>query len=213
MGSKYYREKARQRFKNKSFTNDSIELIALSIDIRRSTQMPFLLTKEETVEIVKPFIEECYILLQSRTIFNNFIYAGDGVIAVAHVNNNKDIFNETFDAAIDINTYLRDYRKWVKKMYNYHFDVGIGITYDNNTYREYIKNMPNSYNNVLYIGGAISKATKLSGITPKNIKGEKCYISASKEFRKFLSEENKRFIKLKNSKGTVYYSSTFWKED
>jgi len=70
-----------------------------------------ILGAEKTIKIIKPFVEECYIILNARNIFDNFIYAGDGLIAVCYLNENNDLFDQVFDAAIDINCCIKDYQK------------------------------------------------------------------------------------------------------
>ncbi|WP_342275016.1 hypothetical protein [Spiroplasma endosymbiont of Cantharis lateralis] len=210
MGSKYNKRNAKKRFYTESFTEKEQSIIALSVDVRNSTQMKSQIGNEKTIEVIKPFIEECFILLKNRGCFYNYIYAGDGIIAICNVNNNNENFTNVYHCAIDINSYIKNFKTWVNEMYNYGFNAGIGIAWDAETYIEKIKNMPGKINNVLYVGNSISKASKLSGITPKKVSNVTYNIAVTRNFYSKLIDDDKKDFKYKSKK--FNFTNISWKE-
>ncbi|WP_027063233.1 hypothetical protein [Mesoplasma seiffertii] len=204
----YNKKKAKDRYKTISFSDKKQSIIALSVDVRNSTKMKKDIGSEKTVEILKPFIEECFILMKKRNCFYNFIYAGDGIIAICNVNNDENNFANVYHCAKDINSFLKDFKIWVKNMYGFGFNAGIGIAWDDKTYIESIKNLPTKMNNILYTGDSISVASKLSGKRDKQL--EKYGIAITKKFYNKLRKKDTVDFKIKTEE--ICYTNVSWEE-
>lgn len=170
-----------------NFNSNDIEIrdcIAISIDIRNSTNFHKKQGNENSSKIVASFISKCYVEMNKNNIFNNYIYAGDGIIGICYTDNNEKAFNNIFMIALKLKQIILEY--------DYFFKAGIGISFGKTAIVQ-IKDLKTKFNNTLYTGDSVSIASKLCSSMPlKHVHyKEKTYIAMSNSFYNNLSVENK----------------------
>ncbi|WHQ37522.1 hypothetical protein [Spiroplasma sp. SV19] len=187
-----------------NFTKKDIthkETNSLCVDIRKSTKFHSnFSTKTEPAKIVASFISKCYLICNNKKLFSNYIYAGDGIIAIAYGNDNAKAFEKTLEVAIAISKVIENFKDSCKKV----FDAGIGIAFDNTT-KVKVKNLPIQYNNELYTGDSVAISSKICGSMPlrNNKYKTSIYIGMSKRFANNLLEKFSNHCK-KTSKKYIY---------
>jgi hypothetical protein len=164
------------------------DTISLCVDIRNSTRLHDKFNdKALPAKIVATFISKCYLKCEDSKVFNNYIYAGDGLIAIALADNNKKAFKKVLDAAIAISDIIDEFNKEYSI-----FNAGIGIAFDK-TVKIKVKNLPKSFNNQLYVGDSVAISSKICSSLPlKNSKYPNAiYIGMNKAFANNLPNKNK----------------------
>lgn len=159
--------------------------LAISIDIRNSTNFHKKYGIKKSAQIVSDFMAECSAKMTKQDkFFSNFIYAGDGIIGICYADDNEKAFDQMFEISLNIKKIIINYEKY--------FDAGIGMDYGQTAIIK-VKNVQKNKNNTLYTGDSVSTAAKFCKLMPfKNkIRNEKKYIGLSKEFYKQLSPNNK----------------------
>ena len=181
--------------------------ISLCVDIRKSTELHNNFpNKTKPAKIVATFISKCYVICKNQAgLFSNYIYAGDGLIAVAYRDNNVKAFEKTLNAAIKISEVIEEF----KNNYKNKFDAGIGIAFDD-TAEVKVKDLPTQYNNILYVGNSISVSSKICGCMPlKNSKYNiPIYIGMSNDFAENLPQKFLEKCK-KTSKKYIYLGDNY----
>jgi len=160
------------------------ECLAISIDIRNSTQLYEKYGIKKAAEIIAEFMDKCYVIMtKDNNFFSNIIYAGDGMIGVAYADDNKQAFDKMFEISLDLKKVILEYKD--------DFEAGIGMAYGETAIIK-VKNLRKDKNNTLYTGYSVAPAAKLCKLMPfQHIElDEKSYIALSKEFYKKLSEAN-----------------------
>jgi hypothetical protein len=107
------------------------DTISLCVDIRKSTKLHTeFADKTLSAKIVATFISKCYLVCNNSKTFNNYIYAGDGLIAVALSADNERAFQNVLDVAIEISKIIAIFNETYSI-----FNAGIGIAFDQTIYK------------------------------------------------------------------------------
>lgn len=141
---------------------------AIFVDIRESTRLFSTETKEEEItaaKVVRGFTSEVIEILNQNT--NNQLeeigVRGDCVYAIYSTPNQSDIYDVVVRGAY-INTYMRMYNKLLEQYSLPTIKVGIGIS-SAETVAVKAGRKSSGINGIVWIGSAVSIASKLSNVT------------------------------------------------
>lgn len=196
------------RVKEFTYENGYYSLVsAIFIDIRKSTEL-FTNNKKTTVsKVIRSFTSEAIEILRRDDNLREIGIRGDCVYGI-YTTPTKDDKYKIFEYATCINTFMNMINKILSKKKMPTIKVGIGVA----TSKELVVKAgrkESGINNLVWIGDAVSYASKLSNIANRDEYETKYYSSiiATKEFI------NNIIDLIKDSNKTIYKEDWFKKID
>jgi len=164
---------------------------AIFVDIRDSTTLFSEGDKEKMAKIIRSFTSEIIDILNNDKNKREIGIRGDCVYAIYTTPTPADIYELSFKT-IYVNTYMKMLNKLLKQKKLPTISVGIGMA----TAQELVVKAGRKHsgiNNQVWIGNAVTKASKLSSIGNKNGLGPIVFSEAS--YINFVNEYNKKHSK------------------